>query len=365
LGLVLLATDTPKRLPGDSLNLISDMLGKFENCHIAVVGDLMLDEYIWGEVRRISPEAPVPVLNLIRREHTLGGAGNVVKNLRSLGAEVSVFGAVGEDAVGDQIVGMLDKLNVHREGVVRDPKRTSTRKSRLMAAEHGQQVFRLDEESIDSIDSYIEDHLLHCFNHRIREIDAILCSDYLKGTLTSRLLQSIFEAARSYSLPVIVGPKDSTPEKYEGAAVLVPNLRELAQFVKTAPDGDAWLSQAAENVIHTLRIESLLVTRGAQGMSLFERLGKGVRRVNIPTAARAVYDVTGAGDTVLSVFALVVALGANHEIAARWANVAGGIVVGKRGTACVTPAEIQNVVRADESLWPELARIAGSGNVLR
>jgi len=260
---------------------------------------------------------------------------------------------------------MLDKLNVHRDGLVQDPGRTSTRKTRLMAVEHGQQVFRLDEESPNCIQPSIEDHLLHCLRDRIRDVDVILCSDYLKGTLTSPLLRTIFEIARFQSLPVIVGPKDSAPEKYQGAGVLVPNLKELAQFVKTTPNGDAWLSEAAENIIHKLRVESLLVTRGAQGMSLFERFGESVRRVDIPTAARAVYDVTGAGDTVLSVFATAVALGVSHETAARLANVAGGIVVGKRGTACVTPKEIQNILHADETLLPELGRIARTGNVVQ
>src|SRR5258708_2553392 len=188
---------------------VFEILENFKHCHILVVGDLMLDEYLWGDIRRISPEAPVPILNIERRECTLGGAGNVVKNLRSMGAEVSAFGAVGEDAAGDQIVSSLDQLQVHRGGVVRDPQRKSTRKTRLMALEHGQQVFRLDEESLHCIDASVEDALLDRLRVAIADADAVLCSDYLKGVLTARLLQAIFQTAGSRRLPVIVAPKDS------------------------------------------------------------------------------------------------------------------------------------------------------------
>jgi D-beta-D-heptose 7-phosphate kinase/D-beta-D-heptose 1-phosphate adenosyltransferase len=339
-------------LIGETVERASEILERFRRCHILVIGDLMLDEYLWGDIRRISPEAPVPVLNLVRRECTLGGAGNVAKNLRAMGAQVSVFGVVGEDATGDQILGSLDALQVRRSGVVRDPRRRSTRKARLMALEHGQQVFRLDEESAHCIDGSVEDVLLDRLRMEIAGADAVLCSDYLKGVLTERLLQSIFQIAHSVDCSVIVAPKDSTPEKYRGAGVLTPNMKELAQLVKATTDGSAWLSDAAEQLMRTLGIESLLVTRGAEGMTLFEWLGSAVRRVDIPTVARTVYDVTGAGDTVASVFTLVVAAGADRETAARMANVAGGIVVGKRGTACASVEEIQE--RLNESKIPPL-----------
>jgi len=153
----------------------------------------MLDEYLWGDIRRISPEAPVPILNVARQECTLGGAGNVIKNLRNMGARVSAFGVVGEDATGDQILASLDELCVHRGGVVRDPQRKSTRKTRLMALEHGQQVFRIDEESAHYVDASVEDTLLDRLRQTIKEADAVLCSDYMKGVLTARLLHTILK----------------------------------------------------------------------------------------------------------------------------------------------------------------------------
>jgi D-beta-D-heptose 7-phosphate kinase/D-beta-D-heptose 1-phosphate adenosyltransferase len=322
----------------------------------------MLDEYLWGDIHRISPEAPVPVLNLVRRECTLGGAGNVVKNLRNLGANVSAFGVVGQDDAGDQILSCLDQLQVHRQGILRDPIRKSTRKTRLMVLEHGQQVFRLDEESAHWLDKSVEDGLLSQLRLEIMKADAIVCSDYLTGVLTTSLLQSVFDCARPHRLPVIVAPKDPTPEKYRGASVLAPNLKELAQLVKTVPDGIEWLSNAAQHLMGSLQLESLLVTRGAQGMSLFERVGTSIRQVNIPTIARTVYDVTGAGDTVVSVFTLAVAAGANHETAAQLANVAGGIVVGKRGTASVCIKEIRDRLSEDKGLMisEQMAKSSGT-----
>jgi rfaE bifunctional protein kinase chain/domain len=332
------------------VKLVPEILEKFARSHILVIGDLMLDEYLWGEIRRISPEAPVPILNLARRESTLGGAGNVIKNLRSLGARVSAFGVVGEDVAGEQILASLDQLHVHRLGVVRDPRRKSTRKTRLMALEHGQQVFRLDDESAHSIDDSVEDALLDRLRQTIKEADALVCSDYLKGVLTARLLHTIFQIAGSVHVPVIVAPKDTAPEKYLGAGVLVPNLKELSQLVNMPIEGTGWLSIAADRLMSALQLESLLVTRGAQGMSFFEWSGKSVRRVDIPTNARAVYDVTGAGDTVVSVFTLTLAAGADRETAARLANVAGGIVVGKRGTASISVDEMQERLNEDRDL---------------
>lgn len=320
----------------------------------------MLDEYLWGDIRRISPEAPVPILNLARRECTLGGAGNVIKNLRTLGASVSAVGVVGEDAAGDQILALLDQLRVHRGGVVRDPQRKSTRKTRLMAIEHGQQVFRLDEESSHDLDTSVEDALLNRLREMIKEADAVLCSDYLKGVLTARLLQTIFQIAGSAHLPVILAPKDSAPEKYRGAEILIPNLKELAQLVKMPIEETDWLSAAAEQLMSSLQLKSLLVTRGAQGMSFFEWSGKSVRRVDIPTDARAVYDVTGAGDTVVSVFTLTLATGADRETAARFANVAGGIVVGKRGTASISVDEVQERLNENNDLRLVVRRIAST-----
>ena len=319
---------------------VKELLRRFTGLRIGVVGDLMLDEYLLGHIHRISPEAPTPILNLTRREVTLGGTGNVARNLRALGASVFVFGAVGHDATGDRILEMLDELGADREGVKRDASRPSTRKTRLVSLEHGQQVFRFDEESAHALPEKFESELLHTLEAKSRELHAVICSDYLKGVLTKRVFRSTSEIAQRRGVPLIAAPKDADAHKYERATVLVPNTKELAQLSRMTIDGNESLSAAARKLLEELQVSSLLVTRGAEGMSLFEKASGSVRRVDIPTAARAVYDVTGAGDTVVSLFALGVAAGAGYEASARLANVAAGIVVSKRGTACVSPEEL-------------------------
>lgn len=322
----------------------SGLLHRFLDLEVLVVGDLLLDEYLWGHVQRISPEAPVPILNIVRREYTLGGAGNVVKNLRSLGAKVSVLGAVGEDSSGDQILELLGQLGVGRR-VIRDRGRKSSRKTRLMSLEHGQQVFRFDEESSDCISADSEDALIVHLEAEIPSSDAVLCSDYMKGVLTERVLQSAIQGAKRHNAPVVIAPKDSHPEKYRGASILVPNRRELMQLAGLPMDCVSSLESAADELINKLDIQSIAVTRGSEGISLFEKSGGSARLSHIPTAAKTVYDVTGAGDTFISMFTLAVAAGASHESAAQLGNVAAGIVVGKRGTACVSVAEIEEALR--------------------
>jgi D-beta-D-heptose 7-phosphate kinase/D-beta-D-heptose 1-phosphate adenosyltransferase len=312
-----------------------------------VVGDLMLDEYLWGHIERISPEAPVPVLHLIRRESMLGGAGNVMRNLRSLGVQVNAVGVVGQDSTGEQILELLDVLGVEGAAVLRDPHRKSTRKARLMSLEHGQQVFRLDEESTQGIWGEIEDRLVATIQEKVAEAQAVLCSDYQKGLLTPRLLQALFQAAHAHHIPTIVGPKDSHPEKYRGASVLMPNARELAQLAGTRVNGNDWLTDAARRLVAQLGLEALVVTRGREGMSLFEPAKAGLRRLDIPTLARNVYDVTGAGDTAIAAFAAAMAGGSDRETAAHLANLAAGVVVGKRGTASVTVEEIEARLREE------------------
>ena len=327
-----------------SLDEVSILLSRFSQCTLMVVGDLMIDEYLWGHIERISPEAPVPVLTLARRDHTLGGAGNVAKNLRSLGAGVVALGIVGTDEAGACIFEELDNLGVDREGVIEEPDRPSTRKSRLMSLEHGQQVFRYDQETPTPISPEIEDRLLRQLHRKMNGVMGVICSDYLKGVLTKRVLQTSIRCARDHGLPVIIGPKDSDVDKYRGATALIPNLRELEQLAGMKVKGAGDLSQAAQLLAHQAENESLLVTRGPAGMSLFEWDQCGMRQIDIPAVARSVYDVTGAGDTVTSVFTLAIACGATHEYAARLSNLAAGLVVQKRGTASLTPDELLEAV---------------------
>jgi len=339
------------------IEIKSELLEKFSRSRILVVGDLMLDESLLGHIERISPEAPVPILNLVRRGYALGGAGNVVRNLRTLGAKVVVLGVVGEDSTGRHILRLLDQLGVDGQGVLRDPGRRSSRKTRMISMEHGQQVFRLDEESTHPLDQAQECELLTRLEAILPDVNAVLCSDYLKGVLTERVLQETFRLAKNRGLQVTVAPKDSNRNKYHGAGILMLNAVELARLAAAARYENGWQTAAACNLINEMGIEALLVTRGCEGMSLFERAHGEVQQVDIPTMAQSVYDVTGAGDTAVSVFTLSVAAGADRETAARVANIAAGIVVGKPGTASVTIQEIQDWMREFRGL-PAESRVA-------
>jgi len=321
----------------------------FHRCHILVVGDLMLDEYLWGHIERISAEAPVPILNVVRREATLGGAGNVANNLRALGVEVSAVGIVGQDETGDQIRELLKGAGVDMRGVIGDPNRKSTRKVRLMSLEHGQQVFRMDEESVQEANSEVEDQLIARVIEVAPRAQIILCSDYMKGALTKHILEVVFNVARKRGLVSLVGPKDPNTNKYDGATILMPNLKELALMTQSSIDGSGWLTSSAKQLFEKLNLEALVVTKGSAGMSLFESHQFDLRRVDIPTMARSVYDVTGAGDTAISTFAAAIAGGVKRDFAVYLANVAAGIKVARRGTASVTAEELQTRLNEQEA----------------
>jgi rfaE bifunctional protein kinase chain/domain len=329
------------------------VLNRMAGCHAVVVGDLMLDEYLWGEIVRISPEAPVPVMHLRRSEQSLGGAANVARNAASLGARVSVIGVVGADRAAASLLGELDHAGIDREGVLTEQVRPTTRKCRLMSLEHNQQVFRFDDESVEEISIEAEERLLRILQERISRAHAVICSDYLKGVLTNRVLREAAALASRQGIPLITAPKDLRPEKYTGASVLVPNLREFAGLAGHRQNGDvAWMESAASCLLGGHGFSALLVTRGRHGMTLFERENGNLKREDIVSLTRGVYDVTGAGDTALSVFALAIATGAPRSQAAFLANVAAGVVVGKRGTTCLTPDELLEGVNEMESSAP-------------
>jgi rfaE bifunctional protein kinase chain/domain len=324
---------------------LSSTLDAFPVSRIAVVGDLMLDEYLWGHIERISPEAPVPILSVTHRTSTLGGAGNVAENLRHWGAEVTLIGVVGSDETARQLSDLLQSHGVNAKGVLTEALRKTTRKARLMSVEHGQQVFRLDEESTITVKGEIENSLIDAIRNLDQNVQAIVCSDYLKGVLSEKVLAAVFQVARSRGIRSIVAPKDSNAEKYRGANILMPNSTELRQMTlqraNQDPNQEMWLDASARSLVEVLSLQALLVTRGSEGMSLFENSPSGLRRVDIPTMARSVYDVTGAGDTAIAAFSAAVASGADLGSAAQLANLSAGIKVGKRGTACVDLEEIR------------------------
>ena len=314
----------------------------------------MLDEYLHGEIGRISPEAPVPVMHLQRSETRLGGASNVARNVAALGAHVSVFGVVGADRGGEALCAHLDDLGIDRAGVAVCTNRPTTRKTRLMSIEHNQQVFRFDDEVTDEITAEQQTALLGSVAEAIPEADAIICSDYLKGVLTRRVLQEVAQLGRRFQVPVITAPKDAEPDKYARASVLLPNFREFGRLVhhRKNGNGNGWVDPAALSLIEQHEFDALLVTRGKEGMTLFERVSGELSREDIPAVSQAVFDVTGAGDTSIAVFALCLAAGATRSQAAQLANVAAGIVVGKRSTACVSVTELLQLVTGSDGTFP-------------
>jgi rfaE bifunctional protein kinase chain/domain len=311
----------------------------FEGKHIVVLGDVMLDEFIWGRVRRISPEAPVPVVEVDRQTLALGGAGNVVSNLVALGATPTPIGVLGADANAERLRQAFSALDVAIDRLVVDASRPTTVKTRIIA--HSQQVVRADRESRAPISSEIEARVSGNFCHEIESADAIVVSDYGKGLLTMELLGHTLPAARERGLIVCLDPKMRSFAHYQPVTVITPNNQEAANASGISIDDEQSLAEAGRRLLGSIDTRAVLITRGEEGMALFTGGGAdGAEVTHIPTVAREVYDVTGAGDTVIATLALALASGASLEEAAVLANHAAGVVVGKVGTASVTPAEL-------------------------
>ncbi len=302
---------------------------------VLVVGDLMLDEFIWGRVARISPEAPVPVVEVTGQSFHLGGAGNVAANLRALGGEVVLAGVVGADAAGERVQASLRAAGIVPALAVAEGARPTTVKTRIVA--HNQQVVRADREVADDLTGALEEALLACVRDHLGSCHVVVVSDYQKGTITPRLMKAVRDQARRRGIPVLVDPKVRHFPRYKRVTVVTPNQLEAEQATGLKIRGEEDLAAAGRRLLAMLGCEAALVTRGEHGMSLFER---GRRPVHIGTAAREVFDVTGAGDTVIASLALALSAGARLPEAAGLANRAAGIVVGKVGTATATPEEI-------------------------
>ncbi len=324
-----------------------ERLDSIESPSILVIGDLMLDLYLWGDVERISPEAPVQVLGVESEESRPGGAGNVACNLAALGARVKCCGIVGDDADGRSLRRMLKKLKVDVSGVILDDRRPTdggrptTVKTRIIA--HSQQLLRVDREHSRPIKKSLQREMLKSIKRSIPACDAVLISDYDKGALPDELLSDIMAACRRAGKPVLVDPAQGRSFKaYSGCAVLKPNLAEAeaASGIKISDDGA--LEQAAKKLLRDSRAEHLIITRGGDGMAIFK---KGAESIRIAGLSRPVFDVTGAGDTVLSLLGYILAGGGTVEEASEIANVAGGLVVGKIGAAPITRAEIIQEIR--------------------
>ncbi len=304
---------------------------------VAVVGDVMLDQFLYGAVERISPEAPVPVVEVEREVFRLGGAANVVHNLRALGAEVELFGVVGMDAASGQLRAELGRLGVAAGGVVETANRPTAVKTRVIA-QH-QQVVRFDRERRGPLPAEVLQALCDCLAGRLPYLNAVVVSDYGKGVVSGELMEPLVDGARTLGVLLAVDPKPGNVGQYRGVTVLTPNTKEIETMAGTPARSDEEAAAAARKLLAELRAQAVLVTRGDRGMTLVEASGQVAQ---IPTRARDVFDVTGAGDTAISVLTLAWAAGAPPVEAACLANLAAGIVVGKLGTAVASREELRS-----------------------
>ncbi|OEU51081.1 MAG: bifunctional heptose 7-phosphate kinase/heptose 1-phosphate adenyltransferase [Desulfobacterales bacterium C00003060] len=337
-------------------------LSNFDMCRILVVGDVMIDEYLWGEVDRISPEAPVQVVSVLRKSTTLGGAGNVANNLVTLGAKVSVASVIGagESADSELLLKLFKDLSVDTTGLIQDPARSTTKKARIIAGH--QHVLRIDHETRQEISQAHTARLVQFVRERIHTFNVVLISDYGKGLLTEILLRQVIDVARQNKKPIVVDPKGLDFKKYAGATAITPNNREASLAAGIEIADDMSLFAAGRRLLQDVPVQKVLMTCGKDGMVLFEQ---GQEPYRISTEARQVFDVSGAGDTVLAVLGLGLASGGSFRQAAALANVAAGIVVGKVGTATVSRNELQSALEpavgglaAKQKTLPDLIAIA-------
>ena len=307
-------------------------------CKVLVVGDVMLDKYYFGEVTRISPEAPVPIARVMEVKETLGGAANVVHNLALLGCQTSIIGQIGTDNHGEIFLSKLKSLGVNYSGVIETSKPTTT-KIRVISGH--QQMIRLDFENATELDGTATDRLLKNFSAQLTNVDGVIISDYGKGVCTKKICREIIGACRAQKKFVVVDPKGDNWQKYFDASFITPNLKELnAILPKKISNVDAQIEEAAQKVIDEFNLRGLVVTRSAEGLSLID----GEKISHIKARAQEVFDVSGAGDTVIAVFALALAGNLNSEAAAYLANVAAGVVVAKVGTYAVNRDELLNAL---------------------
>jgi D-beta-D-heptose 7-phosphate kinase / D-beta-D-heptose 1-phosphate adenosyltransferase len=323
---------------------------------VLCVGDLMLDEFVYGEVSRISPEAPAPVIAVQRSETNIGGAGNVARNIASLGARCIFVGLVGEDAAGAALKTALAQQGSIESVLVSDPARPTTRKVRFVSEHFSTHMLRADWELAQPASAGIEQKLIDAILPLLPRADIVLLSDYAKGVLTARVIRNVIDAARKLGKRVIVDPKSANFAIYRGATLLTPNRKEFAEATRSRADTDRSIAAAAQDVMYLADCEAMLVTQGEHGMTLVVRGGE---PIHVPALPVKVRDVSGAGDTVAAVLALTLAAKADWETALRMANAAAAVAVGKKGTATVTPAELRRKILPHASLAAEEKIVAG------
>jgi rfaE bifunctional protein kinase chain/domain len=324
---------------GDGEKLIR-FVDEFPKAKVLVLGDIILDEYIWGDVSRISPEAPVPVVDVTQETKMLGGAANVVNNIASLGGRAILCGVVGNDRTGQEIIEKIEALGFPTWGILKSSNRPTTIKSRIVA--QSQQVVRFDRENRKPISKEEASKLLSFIAKVKKDIDAVIVSDYDKGVISSEIMSGLKELRRGSRIILAVDPKPNHFEYYREIDVITPNHHEAATFCRIPSVDQESMLQAGTFMLTQLKCRSVLITQGKDGMTLFEENDE---ITHIPTVARKVFDVTGAGDTVISAFCLGLAAGMDFKSAATVSNFAAGIVVGEVGTSTAKAEELKQVIR--------------------
>ena len=331
----------------------SAILPRFSSARVAVLGDIMLDIYLWGQVTRISPEAPVPVVSVKKRTCCLGGAANVMRNIATLGARAEGFGVIGDDDAGTQVLAEFAAEKIGADGVLYDPARPTTEKRRIMAS--GQQLLRVDQENTSPVPDGVRRKMVDLIIDRIRsgEFDAIIFEDYAKGLLATWMLEEIVAEARKYNVATALDPKPGGIDPVRGLTFIKPNRNEAFAMANVQdrtpgadPRTDPALRNAAEVLLEQWQPDHLLISLAAQGMGLFRRDRK---EEIIPTRAREVFDVSGAGDTVTAAYTLALASGADPVTAADIANRAASVVVAKVGTAPIAFSELCDVCEQEDA----------------
>jgi D-beta-D-heptose 7-phosphate kinase/D-beta-D-heptose 1-phosphate adenosyltransferase len=323
----------------DDSQVLSEGIDQFSSCRILVVGDVIMDEFLWGRVERISPEAPVPVVEVEEESLVLGGAGNVVNNIISLGGQALLCGVIGNDAMGRELIHILQKMNSPTYGLVIEDRRPTTIKTRVVA--HSQQVVRVDREERELVTEASIESITHTVKEQLDSIDAIVVADYGKGVVTRSLMDGLRSLGQGGQTILAVDPTIGNVALYKDVTLITPNNYEAQQMAGIQIEDDQSLRRAGAHLLEELGCQTVLITQGDKGMTLFEGNGE---TTQIPTVARKVFDVSGAGDTVIATFTLALAAGLTPGQAAVLANLAAGIVVGEIGTATVAASRLKEVL---------------------
>ena len=320
---------------------LRNLLARRNKIKILVIGDIMLDEYIWGKVDRISPEAPVQIIKVDSRNYALGGAANVAHNLIDIGAKVELCSVVGDDANGNLLKELILRAGIGNKGIFLDSKRKTTLKTRVVA--HDQQVVRIDQETTAPVKKEVHEKILSFIDRKIKFFDGVILSDYAKGLLTEDFIAKLMKIFKREKKDVVIDPKGRDYRKYRGATIITPNLKELELASGTELDfshrtcSDDEIYKASEKIMKETHCDMLVITRGKDGMSVYR---KGEKAVNLKAEAKEVYDVSGAGDTAIAALGFAYFSGVDVINCAKLANIAAGIVVGKVGTAIASKEEI-------------------------